>query len=301
MILHTDREIFNELIEQTSVYYKVAPSIIEKDYFVTLTLFKLIELVPDLIFKGGTSLSKCYKIINRFSEDIDLSLNYNNLTNGMRKNLKKSIVQVCSDLDFEILNLEETRSRRDFNSYEIDYKNQYSSDFLKSKLIIETTFITKCFPFEEKEISSMIYEFLKENQKDEIINTFDLEPFKIKVQSLERTFIDKVFAICDYEIDGSIEKHSRHLYDIYKIFNKVLENDDLKLLIQEVRKERKNHNKCYSAQDGFDVNKEIEKIIVSKVYKNDYEMKTLGLIKDKISYEECIETLKKVKDSNLFE
>ena len=52
----------------------MSQAIIEKDYYVTLVLRELAKQVPNLLFKGGTSLSKCYKIIDRFSEDIDITL-----------------------------------------------------------------------------------------------------------------------------------------------------------------------------------------------------------------------------------
>ena len=48
----------------------------------------------------------------------------------------------------------------------------------------------------EKMIASYIYEYLKSIDKEDIIDTFDLKPFEIQVQALERTFIDKLFAIC---------------------------------------------------------------------------------------------------------
>lgn len=73
MILHKDDVNFRESIVRTSVYFKIVPDIIVKDYFVTLFLRTLKTNLPNFIFKGGTSLSKCYKAINRFSEDIDLS------------------------------------------------------------------------------------------------------------------------------------------------------------------------------------------------------------------------------------
>jgi hypothetical protein len=52
------------------------PIVIEKDFWVCWTLDKIFnsELAPHVIFKGGTSLSKCYEVIDRFSEDIDLTL-----------------------------------------------------------------------------------------------------------------------------------------------------------------------------------------------------------------------------------
>ena len=68
MILHKDKENFEIAINVTSRYFNVSPAIVEKDYFVTLVLNELTKKVPELLFKGGTSLSKCFKIIDRFSE-----------------------------------------------------------------------------------------------------------------------------------------------------------------------------------------------------------------------------------------
>lgn len=59
-MLHNETEIFEQLILRTSEYLNIKPEIIEKDYFVTIFLKKLVEKMPESIFKGGTSLSKCY-------------------------------------------------------------------------------------------------------------------------------------------------------------------------------------------------------------------------------------------------
>lgn len=85
MILHKDKDKFDIAIKTVSRYFNVAPAIIEKDYYVTLILLKLTERVPNLLFKGGTSLSKCYKIIDRFSEDIDITLDSEHQSQGNRK------------------------------------------------------------------------------------------------------------------------------------------------------------------------------------------------------------------------
>lgn len=74
MKLYNDREALNELIISASNELDISAQIIEKDYFVTLVLQKLVDKIPDLLFKGGTSLSKCHDIIKRFSEDIDITL-----------------------------------------------------------------------------------------------------------------------------------------------------------------------------------------------------------------------------------
>ena len=87
MKLHNNKESFNNLISIISDYYKIDAALIEKDYYVTLVLKELTNSVPTLIFKGGTSLSKCFKIIDRFSEDIDLSMN-RKPTEGEKKHTK---------------------------------------------------------------------------------------------------------------------------------------------------------------------------------------------------------------------
>lgn len=74
MFLHKNKELFEEIIFNTAEFYNLPIAIIEKDYYVTLVLKEIAKRNPDIVFKGGTSLSKCYKIIDRFSEDIDLNI-----------------------------------------------------------------------------------------------------------------------------------------------------------------------------------------------------------------------------------
>lgn len=69
---------------------------------------------PECVFKGGTSLSKCHHMIDRFSEDIDISFS-NKLSQGKRKHLKNdSIAGIAVALGMPILDWEEARSRRDY-------------------------------------------------------------------------------------------------------------------------------------------------------------------------------------------
>ncbi len=70
--------------------------IVEKDYYVTMILKNLVMKCPECVFKGGTSLSKCHHVIDRFSEDIDITF-LNNLTQGMRRGLKNNVVAGISE------------------------------------------------------------------------------------------------------------------------------------------------------------------------------------------------------------
>ena len=120
MILHNDKENFEIAVRNASRYFNVSTAIIEKDYYVTLFLQELTKSLPNLVFKGGTSLSKCFKIIDRFSEDIDITLEQNSITTFNRKRVKTEIVNICEKLKLNLLNKDETRSRRDYNCYKID-------------------------------------------------------------------------------------------------------------------------------------------------------------------------------------
>lgn len=74
MNLHLDNEVFRELIELTTDYFSYEQSHVEKDYWICKILreLSLSDFADSIYFKGGTSLSKAYGIINRFSEDLDM-------------------------------------------------------------------------------------------------------------------------------------------------------------------------------------------------------------------------------------
>lgn len=72
--LHEQTRLFADVITETANCMSLPEAVIEKDYYVTMLLQGLAKRLPFLVFKGGTSLSKCYKVIQRFSEDIDLAV-----------------------------------------------------------------------------------------------------------------------------------------------------------------------------------------------------------------------------------
>ena len=301
MVLHKDKESFDIAIRAASRHFNVSPAIIEKDYYVTLVLRELAKQVPDLLFKGGTSLSKCYKIIDRFSEDIDITLDSEHQSQGKRKNLKYTIVEICSNLGLNLLNENETRSRRDYNCYKIDYCARHSLSGLNPQLLVETVFIVKAFPDEIKQASSMIYDYLKAVGNDEAIAQYELEPFDIRVQTLDRTLVDKVFAVCDYMLDNKAERQSRHIYDLSRLLTLVKLDDNLKALIKEVREDRKLGTKCYSAQDGVSVPNLLRQMIDTEFFKKDYEDSTEKLLSKPVTYEEAIKAIEMIIASDVFD
>lgn len=294
MNLHNLKREFYDLIKNTSDYYKINETYVEKDYFVFVLLKEINLTFPHVVFKGGTSLSKCYGIINRFSEDIDLSIEVNYLTPKYKRGLKKPIVDSCEKLNLQILNIDNIRSRRDFNRYEISYNPEYINKVILQKILVETTYISKTYPILEKETKCFIYDYLEEIDRRDLIKKFDVEPFKIKVQSLERTFIDKIFALCDSSLKQDLTRSSRHIYDLYKIYPLINIDETLKDLFNKVKEERKLNKRCISAQDGFDVRKKLKEIVALNIFEKDYKEVTSEIIYDNITYSEAILVLEKI-------
>ena len=294
-MLHNNKELFEQAILKTAEYLNIDAGIVEKDYYVTLMLKEISLSVDDLVFKGGTSLSKCHKVINRFSEDIDLTIEYETKpSEGKRKSLKKNIIAAIEKYDFILANPEEIRSRREFNKYIVDYPSIFTQSGLKSHLQIETMIKIKAYPNQEMKAASLIYDYLVNEGLYELIKEHELEPFTVKVQSAERTFIDKIFALADYYLSDKVTEHSRHIYDLYKLLEKIELNEQLRDLYEMVRIEREPHQVCLSAKETVDMVSVLKEIVEKDVYKNDYNNITSLLVFEKIEYEEAITSLKKI-------
>ncbi len=301
MNLHNNGQEFYDTLLAAGNHLNTSPAIVEKDYYVTMFLEALTKRVPNLIFKGGTSLSKCHKIINRFSEDVDLTLDADNQTQGNKRNLKYEIIEVCSEIGLELLNEGDIRSRRDYNRYEIKYPIRFQGAGIKQYLLVETVFMVKSYPDEIKSATSMIYDFWRKIGDESAVVEYGMQPFDIRVQTLERTFVDKVFALCDYAVSNDTTGYSRHIYDLYKLLDKVALDENLKILVKEVREDRKTHERCYTAQDKYDIPKILQQIIDEKIYLKDYENVTAKVLFEDVSYEKAITAIEKIIDSKIFE
>ena len=241
-MLHHNRELFEQVVLQASEYLQIDAAIIEKDYYVTLLLQEIVKQQPDIIFKGGTSLSKCYRIIDRFSEDIDLTIFLDEKpTESQRKRLKENIVSAIERQEMTLTNPDEIRSRREYNCYLVSYPSIFSENYLKPHLQVETTIFFRTYPTKVMPAASYIYDYLSENDYTEFITQYQLEPFEICVQTADRTLVDKVFALCDYYMSGFVTEHSRHIYDIFRLSEIVFPGRSLKDLAEEVREERQPH------------------------------------------------------------
>ena len=121
------RREWKEIIETVARECKRAELMVEKDALQSMFLLGLSKTDLPFVVKGGTSLSKAYGLINRFSEDIDLSMN-RKLMQSERKASKECIVEIAKSQGMELTNPDQIKSRYDYNRYVFHYDSLFSAN-----------------------------------------------------------------------------------------------------------------------------------------------------------------------------
>lgn len=189
-------------------------------------------------------------------------------------------------------------SRHSYNKYVFEYDSLFSD--IPLEMIVETSFYQSVYPVEEHKVFSIIGRFCQ-NRNISLPITFEASIVNMKVQSLERTFIDKVFAVCDYRLQDMQDRDSRHLYDIAKILPQIMIDDGLKTLVDKVRKDRMSSKNNPSAQPEHDIPRMLKEIIVSRFYEADYNNLTRRLLYEDVSYDDAVDHgIAAIADLDLF-
>ena len=250
MLLHLNKFEFENFIEIIIEREDIDKDIIEKDYYVCLILKELSKRQDNLksYFKGGTAVYKILDTMNRFSEDIDLTVKVlpeeSNTRN--KKRLKESA------LGYEIEGLELIKDECIDNKGSVTGVYQYTSVYEDSeiplqragKIQVESTSFTVSEPTEKYYIEPLIYKLANNKEKKILEEQFDVTKIEIEIIKLERMFIDKIFAAEFYYIRNMYTDTAKHLYDISVLFNndkiqKLLnDKDELNKLIDYKRQEK---------------------------------------------------------------
>lgn len=294
----SDADTWKEIIETVAAEEHRSTQMVEKDTIQSMFLLELSKSELPIVFKGGTSISKAYGLIDRFSEDIDLSMN-RKPTESEKKKTKNTVIGMANDLGFILTNPEDIQSRHSYNKYVFEYNSLFSE--IPLELIVETSFYHAVYPVETHEVYSFIGKFC-EKRGITLPIPFEAAVVNMRVQSLERTFIDKVFAICDYRLQDMQDRDSRHLYDIAKLLPMVEINAELDALVDEVREDRMQSKNNPSAQPEHNIPEMLREIINSRFYEPDYNNITKRLLYEDVSYDEAIaDGIGKVADMDIFE
>ena len=288
---------WKEIIETVARELGRSEQMVEKDTIQSMFLFELAKSELPFVFKGGTSLSKAYNLIDRFSEDIDLSMN-RRPTQSERVKSKELIIEIAENLGLVLSNPEEIKSRYDYNKYVFKYDSLFSVNPLE--IIIETSYYQSVYPVDKHIVGSYVGRFCLD--RNIILPVpFEAAEVMMNVQSIERTFVDKVFAVCDYKIQNMQDRDSRHLYDICKLLREVELNEELDKLIDMVRDDRVQSKNNPSAQLEYIIPDMLKEIIRSRFYEPDYKNVTQKLLYEDISYDYAIENgLAIIAESDVF-
>jgi hypothetical protein len=228
--------IFTEIATQKGM----KPFAVEKDWWVSRTLEIIFEMpiAEHLVFKGGTSLSKAWKLINRFSEDLDLAIDkeffegyQGDISKTQISKLRKVAGAYTTGTFFEELKqtfeargfsglhfvvIEAQDSDQDPRVLEIYYPNVIipNSEYVLPRVQIEISCRSLREPFTIQTFGSLVDEFYAGND-------FAKPLFKVPTVNAERTFLEKLFLLHEEFHRPSdkmrVDRLSRHLYDIYHL------------------------------------------------------------------------------------
>lgn len=216
-------DAFMQLVNYTATQNKVPQAFIEKDYFVFMLLKLIYSKDKEIMFKGGTSLSKAWGVLPRFSEDIDLNLLPEvPSTDSHRMRLANAVYDSIINLGFEY-DRSKMKSRAEYNTFEFDMHSKFNS-VLNEKLKVETMANKKGkiinATYTNRMISNYIWDCFSSNTKyREALVNFGLQPFYMPTQNMDVTFVEKVMSLCNRYLRDESFRLSRHLYDIYCMWN----------------------------------------------------------------------------------
>jgi predicted nucleotidyltransferase component of viral defense system len=308
MLFHLKEEDFKKFIGDMSKRINIDADIIEKDYYVCTVLKELAEKQEYLkaYFKGGTAVYKILDTMNRFSEDIDLTVEVvkGDSNNSNKTRLKKSALGY--KIPGLVLDKDKTKDVKQsvtaYYKYFTFFENEENQLHRAGEIQIEATSFTVSEPTELHIIEPILYKYANEKEREILTKEFDIKPFEIKVQKLERIFVDKLFAAQLYFEKQMYVDLSKHLYDLTILFKtkriKDLFNneEEFEKIVKYKRKEE------IYRKGGVDKNIQIKDFGYFNMEYNDYLLKAFKLMQDKyifkdeykVSIEQVKEVLKKI-------
>ena len=292
----------------------IVENAVEKDYWVSMVLRSIFSLSYSdaLVFKGGTSLSKGWNLIDRFSEDIDLAIDRrflgfsNELNKSQRTKLRKESKKfICNTLandiecklaeygiidECKIVVPETSVSDLDPVVLFVEYNTVLSQtvNYIPERVKIEISCRSLIEPYEKIAMRSMI----EDSYPNEV---FAMPKVDVPTVLPGRTFLEKIFLLHEeFTRPGGcthIERLTRHMYDIVKMMDKPFATDSMNnhIMYNEIVA----HRKAFTAWSGLDYgthNPQTIRIVppmeIESILRNDYEQMKFGFIyKDAPDYD----------------
>ncbi|MDR0367848.1 MAG: nucleotidyl transferase AbiEii/AbiGii toxin family protein [Bacteroidales bacterium] len=228
MRLHENKKLFQDAVIATSQQKNIPELYVEKDYWVTYTLYNIFksEIGNETVFKGGTALLKCFGLIQRFSEDIDLVILRNETETGNQlktkiRNISKCVSNILPEIEMEGITNKVGMIRKTAHKYERLFAGHFGQ--VRDCIIVESAWLGNFEPFTTEKINSFIYEMMKEKNQLLLIDEYEMNPFSVLVLSPKRTLCEKIMSLVRFSHAESpiesLKNKIRHIYDIYWLLN----------------------------------------------------------------------------------
>lgn len=226
MKLHDNKTLFSQAVQFTADQMKIPAIYVEKDYWVTFALFTIFnnEIGKDTVFKGGTALSKCYNMIERFSEDIDLVvLRREGETDSKLKSKLKVVSTVVEvvlpEIAIEGITHKMGMNRKTAHSYNKEFKGDYGH--VRDVIILESTWLGYYEPYTTKSIVSFVGQMMLDNKQSHIAKENGLLPFDLLALEPIRTICEKIMSLVRFSYSENpmddLKKKIRHTYDLHQL------------------------------------------------------------------------------------
>ncbi|MCR9153356.1 MAG: nucleotidyl transferase AbiEii/AbiGii toxin family protein [Bacteroidetes bacterium] len=228
MKLHLDKKLFRQAVQFTSDQMQIPAIFVEKDYWLTYALFTIFndKIGSEAVFKGGTALSKCYNIIERFSEDIDLVVlrregeSNNELTSKIRT-ISSVVSKALPEIEIAGLTHKMGMNRKTAHSYNKEFKGDFGQ--VRDAIVVEATWLGYYEPYTTKSICSFVGEMMMNNKQSEIAKEQGLLPFNVLVLEPIRTICEKIMSLVRFSYGErpitDLKNKIRHVYDLNKLLS----------------------------------------------------------------------------------
>ncbi|WP_022887344.1 nucleotidyl transferase AbiEii/AbiGii toxin family protein [Glaciibacter superstes] len=234
--LRDDSIAFETLVDATAAALEIDPAFVEKDFWVIESLRAATVYIESsseaagatLIFKGGTSLSRVYELIERFSEDVDLLFGFPDSTGESRR---ERVLKGVSSAVREHLGLSIEHAPSDSQTRGVSRSTRYFYPILKSSTAISAGVYLEMgtrggtFPTSDHDVRSMVARHAIETL-DETPDAWDeFAAVRVTVLSPERTLLEKLTLLNTFSVAfesgdaEALDRHGRHLYDIHQLLN----------------------------------------------------------------------------------
>ncbi|MFD0796239.1 nucleotidyl transferase AbiEii/AbiGii toxin family protein [Maribacter chungangensis] len=226
MKLHENEPLFRQAVQVTAERMGILDIYIEKDYWVCYALKLIFDsaIKDEVIFKGGTALSKCYKFIERFSEDIDLVVlrREEETGNQLKTKLKKITKEITApfvEVEMEGITNKMGMIRKIAYNYPKIFKGNYGQ--VRDAIIIEATWLGYFEPYTKRVLNTYIYDMMNATNQTTLAEEYNLRPFEALVLDSRRTLCEKIMSLVRFShtkkpiID--LNAKIRHVYDIHQL------------------------------------------------------------------------------------